>query len=430
MPNTINYATQFDNKLRELYGQELTSDALFHSNLDINIIGAKDIKIPKLSVSGYKDHNRSAIGFNGGSYANDYETKTLDHDRDIEFGVDPMDVDETNTVLSTANIHNRFEKTQAIPELDCYTFSKIYTEAVRVGAVVKDGGLNVSNVLSDFDDNLVALEDAGVPLDRVILFCTSAYKKLLKNANGIERTLDVSKGGGIDRRVHSIDDIGTIVTVPSARLKTAFDFTNGCIPASTAKNIDYILIDPECQVSRVKYSYIHFFAPGTDSRTADKYLYQNRRYNGTFAIDELMRLGCIIHTESVLAGITVEPESGSTTIFGTSVSNIQSDVTISGDRATGTLKYLSSGAIATDWGAGNFIALKLSASDWSAYTSVKVGLEPSQSSGLVEIKNDPDKNGVFKITNKDIQRFKIVATNGTYTKVQYINLDGLTCEGQ
>ncbi len=297
MPNTINYVTQFDTKLRDLYGQELTSDALFHSNLDIKVTGAKDIKIPKLTVSGYKDHSRSSLSFNSGSYANDFETKTLDHDRDIEFGVDPMDVDETNTILSVANIHSRFEKTQAIPELDCYTYSKVYTEASRVGATIKTSSLSTSNVLSDFDDNLVALEDAGVPLDRVILFCTAAYKKLLKEATDIQRTWNVNgNNGAINRTVHTLDDITKIVTVPSARMKTAFNFTNGCVVADGAKNIDYILIDPECQVSRVKYSYIHFFTPGTDSRTADKYLYQNRRYNGTFAIDYLMAQGCIIHT--------------------------------------------------------------------------------------------------------------------------------------
>ena len=64
----------------------------------------------------------------------------------------------------------------------------------------------------------------------------------------------------------------------------------------TAKQIDYILIDPNCQVSRDKYAYIHMFAPGSDSRTADNYLYQNRKYNGTFAIDHLFKDGCIIHT--------------------------------------------------------------------------------------------------------------------------------------
>lgn len=298
MPNTINYADQFSNQLRDLYGQESVSDALYHSNLDIQIVGAKSIKIPTLSVSGYKDHSRSSMTFNTGSYENDYETKTLDHDRDIEFGVDPMDFDETDTVVSLANIQNRFERTQAIPELDCYTFSKLHAEAVRLGSQIKTEALTANNILTDLDDNLQALEDAGVPLDRVILYCTSAYKKTLKNAEGIQRTLDIKNAGGIDRRVHTIDDIQNIVTVPSARFKTLYDYTDGCVPSDSAKAIDYILIDPMCQVSRVKYSYIHLFSPGSDSRTADKYLYQNRRYNGTFAIDHLFKDGCIIHTEA------------------------------------------------------------------------------------------------------------------------------------
>ena len=68
------------------------------------------------------------------------------------------------------------------------------------------------------------------------------------------------------------------------------------VELEAAKQIDYILIDPECQVSRNKYSYINVFTPGTDSRTSDNYLYQNRKFNGTFAIDELMKDGCIIHT--------------------------------------------------------------------------------------------------------------------------------------
>ena len=295
MSNTINYVTNFSNQLRELYGQESVSDALYHSNTDINITGGKTIKIPTLSVSGYKDHTRASLGFSQGSYANAYETKTLDHDRSIEFVVDPMDFDETDTIVSLANIQSRFEKTQAIPERDSYTFSKIYSEAVRVGATVKTDVLTVKNILDDFDNNIEILEDKGVPLDRVILFCTPAFRKLLKNAEGIQRTLDIKQGGGIDRRVHQVDDIGNIVTVPTARFKTAYNFTDGCVPATTAKQINYILIDPECQVSRDKYSYIHLFSPGSDSRTADNYLYQNRKYNGTFAIDELMKDGCIIN---------------------------------------------------------------------------------------------------------------------------------------
>ena len=209
-----------------------------------------------------------------------------------------MDVDETNLVVSIANIQKRFEKTQAIPELDCYTYSKLYSEAKRVGSIIKTSTLTAANVLSDFDDNLEAFSEAGVPLDRVIMYCTPKYNKLLKNAEGIQRTLEISSAKSIDRRVRSLDDIAKIKEVPSARLKTLFNFTNGCVADETAKHIDYILVDPEAQVSRNKYSYIKVFTPGTDSRTADNYMYQNRRFNGTFGIDELLKDGIIIHAEA------------------------------------------------------------------------------------------------------------------------------------
>ena len=291
----LQYADIFSNILIELYGQSQVSVDLYNSNSDIQIVNGKNLKIPKLSVSGYKDHTRGSLGFNTGSYSNEYETKTLEHDRDIEFVIDPVDVDETNLVVTIANIQKRFETTQAIPEADCYTFSKLYSEAKRVGAKIKTTALTTANVLSDFDDNLEAMTDAGVPLDRVILYCTPAYLKLLKNAEGIQRTLEVSGAKGIDRRVHSIDDIGMIKEVPSARFKSIYNFTSGCTADVSAVQMDYILIDPECQVSRNKYSFITVFEPGTDSRTADNYLYQNRKLNGTFAIDELMKEGCIIH---------------------------------------------------------------------------------------------------------------------------------------
>lgn len=295
----LNYVTQFASKILEMYDHDLTSSALFNSNLDIQIRGAKTIKLPKVTVSGYKDHNRATLGFNTGTYGNDWEEKSLDHDRDIEFFIDPMDVDETNQIVSIANIQARFERRQAMPELDCYTYSKVYSEAKRVGAKIKTENLTEANVLADFDANLEAMEEAGVPLERVILYCTPAYRRILKNADGIQRTLNVgAESNGLDRRIHSLDDIKEIKTVPSNRLKTAFDFTEGYQVDASGKQIDYILIDPEAQVSRVKYSYINVFTPGHDSRTADNYLYQNRRFNGTFALDGLLAEGCIIHAEA------------------------------------------------------------------------------------------------------------------------------------
>ena len=292
----LNYVTQFSNRILEMYGHELMSHDLFNSNPDIQIRGAKELKLPKLTVSGYKDHTRGA-GFNAGTYANEFEIKSLDHDRDIEFAIDPMDVDETNQIVSIANIQSRFEKTQAIPELDCYTFSKLYSEFVRVGGVVKHTAITTANVLADFDDVCEAFKDAGVPLSRCILYCTAAYEKTLKNAEGVQRTLEVTGAHGIDRRVNSMDDLGKIVVVPKDRFKTAYDFTNGYAVAGSGKQINYILVDPEAQVSRVKYSYINVYTPGHDSRCADNYMYQNRRFNGTFALDELLKAGCAINAD-------------------------------------------------------------------------------------------------------------------------------------
>lgn len=296
--SVLNYVTNFHSRILDMYGHELISDALYHSNEDIKIVGAKEIKLPRLTVSGYKDHTRGGA-YNAGNYSNDFETKSLDHDRDIEFIIDPMDVDETNQIVSIANVQARFEKRQAIPELDCYTFSKLYTEAERVGATIKTVAITAANILSDFDDNCEAFEDVGVPLSRCILYCTAAYKKALKNAEGIQRTLEVSgKNTGIDRRIHTMDDLGEIKVVPLERFKTAYDFTDGYAADATGKQMNYILVDPEAQVSRVKYAYINAYTPGHDSRTADNYLYQNRRYNGTFALDEEFKKACIINREA------------------------------------------------------------------------------------------------------------------------------------
>ena len=119
-------------------------------------------------------------------------------------------------------------------------------------------------------------------------------------------------------------------------------------------------------------------------------------------------------------------------MFGTNVSDLQSGVSVSGTGITGTLKYYddSTKALVQDWGAGNFLVLKFTASDWSIYDSVKVGLSPSAGSGLVEIKNDPDKNGVFKISQQYTQDFVVQTTIDGVTSSRMYALDELVCEGK
>lgn len=294
-----NYAEQFERQLAQMWTRELISYDLTQSNQGIKFLNAQTIKIPRMTVSGYKDHNRQNIGFNAGTLSNDWEPKKLTHDRDIEFSIDPMDVDETNLVLEMANIQSVFEREQAIPEKDSYRFSKLYSEAkthASHGAVVDTTVLNETNILSWFDEQMSVMDDKAVPEDGRVLYVTPAIQKILKSADGITRTINAGAAGVIDRRVHGLDNV-KIKAVPSGRFKTAYEFTEGCKPASNAKQINMMLVHPDCVISRDKYAYMKVFTPGTDSRTADNYIYQNRYYTDTFLI-ERKSCGIAINAEA------------------------------------------------------------------------------------------------------------------------------------
>lgn len=107
---------------------------------------------------------------------------------------------------------------------------------------------------------------------------------------------------------------------------------------------------------------------------------------------------------------------------------MQSGIEIANGNITGTLKYLDEGPIADYWGAGNFFAFQLASIDAHA-TSVKVGLTPSAGSGLVEIINDPDLNGVAKVTDKYHQQFTVITSDGTNTVTTYYSLKDLILKG-
>ena len=107
------------------------------------------------------------------------------------------------------------------------------------------------------------------------------------------------------------------------------------------------------------------------------------------------------------------------------MTDIQEDLIISGNAIKGKLKYLDTGAIADRWGAGYFMAIDLSDSDFSSLTSVEIGMSPSAGSGLVEIIDDPDKSGVFKVSNKYNQKFVVKQTDGTNTRTQVYDLSQL-----
>ena len=110
------------------------------------------------------------------------------------------------------------------------------------------------------------------------------------------------------------------------------------------------------------------------------------------------------------------------------MSTLQTGLTIADGAVTGTLKHVTSGSLPDVWGAGNFMALAFTpAQADEGVAKYKVGLTPSEDSGLVEL--DSDMDGAFKVTDKDTQKLTVVTVgeDGHQTR-QYYDLSGLTCE--
>ena len=123
--------------------------------------------------------------------------------------------------------------------------------------------------------------------------------------------------------------------------------------------------------------------------------------------------------------VIVLPEASTTNLFGKTVSQYQTDVNVIDNVIVGSLSYLDAGEVVDAWGAGNFIALKFVIVDPDiTFSDIKVGLNPSHGNGLVTL--DADLNGVFKVTDKDEQTFRVEVTKNGVTKTKDYILSGLT----
>ena len=210
------------------------------------------------------------------------------------------------------------------------------------------------------------------------------------------------------------------------------DIARGTVLATPVENIDLYYIDPSnSDFAQLGLNYtvegetnlIGFHANGDYAHAVGESF---ALMGMTLWAEYLDGIAKISVNSGNLSSATVAPEDGSTDFWGTTASQMQSGVSVSGNAITGTLTKLTSGQLVTDWGEGYFLALKFSGfSSGLTYANVKVGLVPSVSSGLVTL--DSDQNGVFKITDKNAQKFAIIQTNSAgehYT--QYFDLSGLT----
>lgn len=287
----LNYAVEYSNALANAYPSVLHFGALYatENNAKYRFVNANTVEVPSLTTSGRVNADRDSIATAKRKYENNWEAKKLTFNRKWSTLVHPRDIVETNMVASIVNITQTFNETQKFPEIDSYTASKLYADFTAASGVADTTVLTKDNVLEVFDKFMQDMDEAQVPANGRIVYCTYAVKTLLKNAAGITRTWNTQvSADGMNRQIDMIDGV-EIVGVPSKLMKTAYDFDEGCVPASTAKQINMLAVHPTAVITPEVYEYAKLDEPSAGSE--GKYVYYEESNSDVFILNN--RIGAL-----------------------------------------------------------------------------------------------------------------------------------------
>lgn len=318
----VNYAAEYSQALAQAYPYLSYFGAIWaseNSNRYRTGMG-KTMYIPTVTVSGAKDVNRNSInGTFNRNWNNQWQAVELQMDREWDTLVDPLDMTETNDVANLANITRAFVEQQKVPEMDAFIASKLAEFASAYGGISTES-LSSSNILGEWDNAIAYMTNQRVNRDRVVGYMTPATYKLLKQATGLTRFIEVTNGiQAVDRNVAKLDGI-TIVEVPDDMMKTAYTFTEGwAVNVSTAAQINFMLVDPMAVAAPIKYETAMMSPPTAQSK--GKYLYYERYYYGAFILNQ--------RQAGVYANVGASPSLGSLTVTSVAGTKNAGDTVIS-----------------------------------------------------------------------------------------------------
>lgn len=322
MPN-LNYAAQYGRELANAYPYLSYYADLWNQGESSRFrpLRGKTVYIPSMSTTGARAVNRDRIdGVFTRNFDVNWEAHDLQMDREWDTLVDPMDIDETNEVATIANVTRTFNQFQKIPEQDAYMSSKLAGFASAFGGV-STSSLTSGTILDLWDDALVFMTDQRVNRDRVRCKMTPNTYKLLKQAAGITRFIDLSGGiRGADRNIGRLDGV-TIEEVPSDLMQTLYSFVTGWSIDASAAQIDFLLYDPMAIAAPIVYDTSMMSAPTAQSK--GKYLYYERYYYDAFILAQ-RQAGVYAHLSAAPAIGTLTVTSAAGTSAGDSV------ITVSG----------------------------------------------------------------------------------------------------
>lgn len=345
----LNYAAQYGRELANAYPYLSYYGDLWNAGESQRFkpLQGKTVYIPSMSTTGAKAVNREAIdGQFTRNFDIDWDAKTLQMDREWDTLIDPLDMIETNEVATIANVTKTFNELQKIPEQDAYMSSKLAGFAAQFGGVVSTTP-DASNILTLWDNALAYMTDQRVNRDRVRCKVIPSVYKLLKQATGMTRFIEVTAGiQNVDRNIAKLDGV-LIQEVPSDMMKTLYDFTTGFSVADGAAQINMLFYDSMAIAAPIIYDTSMISAPTAQSK--GKYLYYERYYYDVFILKQRMAgVYALLGAAPSLGSLTVTSVAG--TKAGESVIDVQGATV---GAAGTTLKYCANenSAVSLTYGA-------------------------------------------------------------------------------
>jgi hypothetical protein len=114
MANSIEFAKNYTGILDEVYQRAAVSRCLNSGGRMVRAgRNAKEILIPKISVTGLGDYTRN-VGYKTGSITYEYETHSFGYDRAIRLFADVMDVEESGVLDCFVEAGAELQRTQVV----------------------------------------------------------------------------------------------------------------------------------------------------------------------------------------------------------------------------------------------------------------------------------------------------------------------------
>ena len=285
--NTFEYAKNFQQALDKQMLVGATSGWMEANASGVKYSGGDTVKMPEISIGGLAKDDRDT-GFNQGSVSLKYTDYKLTQDRGRTFQLDAMDVDETNFVAAAGTVMGEFQRLQVIPEVDAFRYSKIAALAKTASHETASFTPDKTSILEKLDDEITKVQDIVGEGEPLVIIMSTPIRTILNNSQDITKYLDTAdfKAGEITTKVKTYNEI-PILSVPSARMKTAYVFNDGTTggqeaggfkPDTSAKGINWIILSRRAPIAISKTDKIRIFEPNVNQK-ADAWKLDYRKYH-------------------------------------------------------------------------------------------------------------------------------------------------------